>query len=272
MFARQSVVHTRLLAPTISTITKHSVTPSLIRRTMATGTPSATAQAQEKANTTFDSFTMKNTNINEGPGVKLNDQQKLVVGSVLDLFEGNPTLKHLSLWKRDAIFADPLASAEGFDRYAAQWYGLASLFSPIKIQSHRVVSGGNPIEVEMTNKYVVAGSVPLIKGKEQVISSRVRIHVDEADGLKITKVEDRWDDKLPDGAVSEVGDVLPVAALRAVAKTGVAWGWWAFMNATWWRPFLVFRKLNAVTVPTFVKVPKNEEEDMKMKAERDGRL
>ncbi|KAK8109477.1 hypothetical protein PG999_007614 [Apiospora kogelbergensis] len=239
---------------------------------MSTGTPSATAQAQEKANTTFDSFTMKNTNISEGPGVKLNDQQKLVVGSVLDLFEGNPTLKHLSLWKRDATFADPLSSAEGFDRYAAQWYGLASLFRPIQIQSHRVVSGGNPIELELTNKYVVAGSVPLLKGKEQTIKSRVLIHVDEADGLRIARVEDRWDDKLPDGAVSEVGRVLlPVAALRAAVRTGVAWGWWAFTNASWWRPFLAFRKLNAVTVPTFVKVPKNEEEDMKMKAERDGR-
>lgn len=30
-----------------------------------------------------------------------------------------------------------------------------------------------------------------------------------------------------------------------------------------------FRKLNAVTVPAFVKVPKNEEEDNKMKAERE---
>lgn len=30
-----------------------------------------------------------------------------------------------------------------------------------------------------------------------------------------------------------------------------------------------FRKLNAVTVPTLVKVPKNEEEDLKMKAERE---
>lgn len=27
--------------------------------------------------------------------------------------------------------------------------------------------------------------------------------------------------------------------------------------------------MNAVTVPTLVKVPKNEEEDMKMKAERE---
>lgn len=52
---------------------------------MATGTPSATAQAQEKAGSTFDSFTMKNTHLNEGPGVKLNDQQKIIVSSVLDV-------------------------------------------------------------------------------------------------------------------------------------------------------------------------------------------
>lgn len=30
-----------------------------------------------------------------------------------------------------------------------------------------------------------------------------------------------------------------------------------------------FRKLNAVTVPAFVKVPKTEEEDNKMKADRE---
>ncbi|KAK7972718.1 hypothetical protein PG996_006938 [Apiospora saccharicola] len=239
---------------------------------MATGTPSATAQAQEKAgSTTFDSFTMKNTNLNEGPGVKLNDQQKIIVSSVLDLFEGNPTQKHLDLWKDDAVFADPLSVAEGRDRFAAQWYGLASLFSPIAIQSHRVISGGNPIEVELTNKYVVASKVPLAKGKEQLISSRVLIHVDEADGLKITRVEDRWDDKLPDGAVSQVGDLLPLPALlRDLARTGVAWGWWAFMNASWWRPFLAFRKLNGMTVPAFVTVPKTHDKDMEMKAAREN--
>ncbi|KAK8040377.1 hypothetical protein PG991_000165 [Apiospora marii] len=235
-----------------------------------TGTPSATAQAQEKANSTFDSFTMKNTNLNEGPGVKLNDQQKIIVSSVLDLFEGNPTQKHLDLWKDDAVFADPLSVAEGRERFAAQWYGLASLFSPIQIQSHRVVSGGNPIEVELTNKYVVASKVPLAKGKEQVISSRVLIHVDAADGLKITRVEDRWDDKLPDGAVSQVSELLPLAPLRAAARTGVAWGWWAFMNACWWRPFLAFRKLNGMTAPSFVTVPKSHEKDMEMKAAREN--
>ncbi|KAH8648494.1 hypothetical protein BX600DRAFT_442783 [Xylariales sp. PMI_506] len=197
---------------------------------MSTGVPSASAQAQEQADatsTSLQSHEIKNTSINEAPGVKLSDQQKILVGSILDLFEGNPTLKHLSHWSRDATFADPLTNAVGYDRFAAQWYGLPALFHPIRIQRHSVTSGGNPIEVELENKYVVKG----IK-KEQVINSVVRIHV--GDDGKIDRVEDRWNDKLPDGAVSDV-----------------------------------FRKLNAVTVPAFVKVPKTEEEDRKMKAERE---
>lgn len=196
-------------------------------RTMATGAPSATAQAQEKADTSAASFNIKNTNVREGNGVKLDEHQRLLVGSVLDLFEGHPTLKHLSLWRRDALFADPITSAAGYDKFAAQWYGLAALFQPIRIQSHEVISGGNPLELNLTNKYVLKGLQ-----KEQVMSSRVKIHVD-ADG-KIEKVEDRWNDKLPDGPVSEA-----------------------------------FRKLNAVTVPAFVKVPTSEEEDMKMQKERE---
>lgn len=83
MFKRSFLGHTKSLVTTINR--RHSATPYYIRRTMATGTPSATAQAQEKASSTFDSFTMKNTNLNEGPGVKLNDQQKIIVSSVLDV-------------------------------------------------------------------------------------------------------------------------------------------------------------------------------------------
>lgn len=51
----------------------------------------------------------------------------------------------------------------------------------------------------MSNKYVVKG----IK-KEQIMDSLVRIHVGN-DG-KIEKVEDKWNGKLPDGAISEVSD------------------------------------------------------------------
>ncbi|KAI1329993.1 hypothetical protein F5Y16DRAFT_62010 [Xylariaceae sp. FL0255] len=178
--------------------------------------------------TSLDEYGIKNKRINESPGVNLSDRQKLLVGSVLDLFEGNPTLKNLSLWDRNGTFTDPLTIAQGYDKFAAQWYGLPTLFSPINLQSHTVTSGGNPIELTMANKYVVKG----IK-KEQTINSTVRINVNESTGL-IERVEDRWNDKLPEGSVSEA-----------------------------------FRKLNAVTVPSIVKVPKTEEEDAKMKADRE---
>ncbi|KAK0628352.1 hypothetical protein B0T17DRAFT_588495 [Bombardia bombarda] len=199
---------------------------------MASGTPSATAKAQADSNSkapSFESIGVKNTQVNQGQGVNLSSHQKLLVGSVLDLFAGRPTLSHLSLWLPTATFADPITSATGYDRFAAQWYGLPAVFDPIQLVSHQVVSAGNPIELDLCNKYTLKG----IK-KEQEIASRVRIFVDEASG-KIEKVEDKWDGKLPDGVFSEA-----------------------------------FRKLNAVTVPTMVKVPKTEEEDRKMIAEREG--
>lgn len=86
--------------------------------------------------------------------------------------------------------------AKGYDKFAAQWYGLPALFSLIKIQSHTVTSSGNPIEVELSNKYVLKW----IK-KEQVIDSVVKIFVG-SDGM-IENVEDKWNGKLPEGAFSE---------------------------------------------------------------------
>lgn len=97
----------------------------------------------------------------------------------------------------------------GYDKFAAQWYGLPAIFSPIKIQSHKVVSSGNPIEIELSNKYTVKG----IK-KEQVMDSKVKIHVG-SDG-KIDKVEDRWNDNLPDGGLSEVSQLSESTMRRAV--------------------------------------------------------
>ncbi|KAI1391755.1 uncharacterized protein F4822DRAFT_424976 [Hypoxylon trugodes] len=175
----------------------------------------------------FESIHIKNTTINEDAGVELSSHQKVLVGSVLDLFEGNPTLKHLSLWSPNGTFTDPITIATGYNKFAAQWYGLPALFNPIQIQSHSVTSAGNPIEMNLSNKYVVKG----IK-TGQTINSVVRIHVGQ-DG-KVEKVEDRWNDKLPEGVVSEA-----------------------------------LRKLNANTVPTFVTVPKDEAEDQKLKAERE---
>lgn len=71
------------------------------------------------------------------------------------------------------------------------------MLGPVEIQSHEVVSSGNPIEVKLHNRY----TIPSIN-KPQDIHSLVKIWVD-GDG-KIDRVEDRWDGELPEGALSEV--------------------------------------------------------------------
>lgn len=167
------------------------------------------------------------------------------------LFEGNPTLKHFSLWTPNATFTDPLTVATGYPKYTAQFYGLPALFKPIQLQHHRVTGAGNPIELDMTNKYVVKG----IK-KEQVMNSVVRVFVDPEG--KIEKLEDRWNGKLPEGAISDVSAHaspggggggsggggawvlgLPFALARWAVRTGGDVAWWTFCTFSWWSPFLV---------------------------------
>ncbi|KAF4592167.1 chitin biosynthesis protein CHS5 [Ophiocordyceps camponoti-floridani] len=205
-------------------ITRHSRLLSTLPRTAR---PYQT-MASGKDAPTMESIGVRNSTVNTGPGVTLTAEKKLLVGSVLDLFEGHPSLKHLSLWQRSASFEDPIAIAKGYDGYAAQWYGLPVLFNPIKIRSHTVTSGGNPMDVSLSNAYTVKG----IKS-EHVIDSTVRIYVGE-DG-KIEKVEDKWNMSTPLVGTS-VGDA--------------------------------FRKLSSNTTSKMVKVPKTEEEDRKMQAER----
>lgn len=141
--------------------------------------------------------------------------------------------------------------ATGYAKYTAQFYGLPALFRPIELQHHRVTDTGNPIELEMSNKYVVKG----IK-KEQVMNSVVRIFLG-ADG-KIEKLEDRWNGKLPDGAISDVSDkqhIPPVGQDSHDGSSGRGSGWipspfalarwigdvawWGFCTFSWWSPFLV---------------------------------
>ncbi|KAI9692358.1 MAG: hypothetical protein M1822_006589 [Bathelium mastoideum] len=162
---------------------------------------------------------IENTNISTAPGVELSPQQKTIVGSVLDLFAGRPSLEKLQLWNDDAVFEDPITVAKGRKQYEPQWYGLQTAFSEIERLSHQVTSSGNPISLDLKTRYVVKGI-----GKEQTISSVINIFT-SADG-KIDKVEDKWDGQLPDSG---------------------------FRNA--------LRKINAVSVPKMVGVPKNEEED-----------
>lgn len=138
----------------------------------------------------------------------------MITGAVLDLFAGRPSLRKLTLWQDDAVFTDPLTIAEGRKQYSAQWYGLKAAFSEIQRLSSEVTSAGNPIEVHMRTKYKVKGI-----GSEQTIESQVLIHTEgQDDSMRVTKVEDKWNGSLPEGA---------------------------FSNA--------MRNLNSVTVPAFVR-------------------
>ena len=65
---------------------------------------------------------IENTNVNTSSGVTLDKDQQILVGSVLDLFAGRPSLAKLSLWKDDAVFRDPITTAQGRKEYEPQWY------------------------------------------------------------------------------------------------------------------------------------------------------
>lgn len=184
----------------------------------STSTPTNNARMSSTTNT--GELKLENTDIKTAPGVDLSSEQRTLVASVLDLFAGRPSLAKLQLWKDDAVFSDPITVAKGRKEFEPQWYGLQTAFSAIERKSHSVTSAGNPIEMDMTTMYKVKGI-----GKETTITSKVNIF---HEGGKITKVEDKWDGKLPDSGIA---------------------------NA--------FRRLNAVSVPKMVGVPNNAEEDAK---------
>lgn len=64
---------------------------------------------------------IESTNINTAAGVTLSAEQKTIVGSVLDLFAGRPSLPKLALWADDGEFTDPLTIAKGREKFSAQW-------------------------------------------------------------------------------------------------------------------------------------------------------
>ncbi|MDI1492035.1 MAG: hypothetical protein OHK93_003246 [Ramalina farinacea] len=165
---------------------------------------------------------IENTNIKTAPGVTVDETQKSLVGCVLDLFAGRPSLKKLQMWDDNAVFEDPITIAAGRAKYEPQWYGLQTAFSEIERLHHEVTSAGNPIEMDLKTRYVVKGI-----NKEQTISSKITIAYDK-DTSKITKVQDKWDGNLPDSSFKDA-----------------------------------MRKLNSVTVPKIVSVPKTDEEDAK---------
>ncbi|KAI4135986.1 MAG: hypothetical protein LQ347_000163 [Umbilicaria vellea] len=179
---------------------------------------------------------IENTNIKTASGVSLDDHQKTLVGSVLDLFAGRPSLKKLQLWADDGVFEDPITIAEG-------------PFSEIERLSHEVTDAGNPIAMDLKTRYVMKGV-----GKEQTIASKILIYYDQSTG-KITKLQDKWDGQLPDSSFKNSMVVAPL------------WRGVGLVDVEFYLEYVVvagaFRNLNSVTVPKMVSVPKNDEEDAK---------
>ncbi|KAJ8606811.1 hypothetical protein MRB53_040678 [Persea americana] len=100
----------------------------------------------------------------------------------------------------------------------------ASCVSNIERLGGQVTSSGNPIEMDLKTRYTVKGL-----GSQQTIDSKIKIWTEgEGDNMRISRVEDRWDDNLPDTT---------------------------FKNA--------MRNLNSVVVPKLVSVPKSIEEEEK---------
>lgn len=64
---------------------------------------------------------IENTNIKTAAGVELSSQQRTLVGSVLDLFAGRPSLEKLQLWSDEAVFEDPITIARGRKQFEPQW-------------------------------------------------------------------------------------------------------------------------------------------------------
>jgi hypothetical protein len=117
-------------------------------------------------------------------------------------------------------------------------YGLQTAFSAIERKSHSVTSSGNPIEMDMTTMYKVKGL-----GKETTISSKVNIF---HEGGKITKVEDKWDGKLPDSGIANVSKPWTNAVdPRFWANYWLGWSYslLVFLHDRWWwmvRSFVIF--------------------------------
>ena len=97
---------------------------------------------------------------------ELNTHKKQLVGSVLDLFSAKPTLYKLDFWRDDAHFEDPITTAKGRDAFAAQWYGLAKLFTSVTKHHEVTKNEERLIEMDLEQEYSVAKMTKLMKCKD----------------------------------------------------------------------------------------------------------
>jgi len=125
-------------------------------------------------------------------------------------------------------------------------YGLQTAFKEIERLHHEVTSAGNPISMDLKTRYVVKAI-----GKEQIISSKIQIHYDQATG-KITKVQDMWNGQLPDSSFSDVSSIWQLLSPWWWLHYYEGWAWWlwSFTWYTWWWQVGGVLILPAASTPT----------------------
>ncbi|KAM5362857.1 hypothetical protein ACJZ2D_012306 [Fusarium nematophilum] len=190
----------------------------------------ATEGEESRQSTTPLSFRdIHNTNINASPGVTLTDHARLLVGSILDLYEGKGSLKHLSLWSPQAYHTNPGGIIKGHRENVAAWYAHATWCESIQIQSHLVTSGGNPIRFNLSNKYLFRGI-----RMELIIDSEVWVHADK-DG-KVERLEERWVTVTNAGGrpAQSVEGQSAWSLLGWISTRISEWCWWTVCTSTYW--------------------------------------
>ena len=176
---------------------------------------------------------IQNKDIQTAPGVELSSQQKTLVGCVLDLFQGLPSLEKLRLWDDNAVFEDPLTIARGREQYEPQWYGLKESMSEIERLHYQVTSSGNPITMDLKTRYKIKAI-----GKEQIINSVITIAT-TADGSKIEKVQDKWDGELPDSSIKNVSSIWQLFSPFWWLHYAEGWAFWCWSWTWYTRPWMV---------------------------------
>jgi hypothetical protein len=85
--------------------------------------------------------------------------------------------------------------------------------------------------MDLKTRYVIKGI-----GKEQTIASKVMIFYDKSSG-KITKVQDKWNGKLPESSFTNVS-VDQLLSLWWWVHYSESWGWWVWSftwEMRWWQ-------------------------------------
>ncbi|QRV84367.1 hypothetical protein RhiJN_12383 [Ceratobasidium sp. AG-Ba] len=159
----------------------------------------------------------------QNSGIQLDGKRRQIVEDALNLFSSQPSqdIFHRS-WRLDATFEDPLSKCIGYKQYAPQRWIQPKAFPTSRTLAYKVISSTeNPNRIVYEQKQEY--TIRFI-GTKKIMDSTVVIDLDEND--KVIKLEDKWN-----------GQDQPT-------RFGTLW----------------LRRLNAVTLPWLVKVPKPREE------------